>query len=189
MEKRKVRNWWFMSLNGLISILFGLLLLLFQKETLQLVVMYFGILIFIIGLGLLVVAIRNLKQDRSVLMIFFESVLSLTVGFILIIFPKSSIYILTTLIGIWAIIVGIIHLYMILKLNTLLSKKILPVINGLLSIGFGTVMLFNPIEWARLLVSLLGILSVAIGLLMIWFSFILRSIKVKEVPVDQDVKQ
>ena len=107
-----------MSLNGLISILFGLLLLLFQKETLQLVVMYFGILIFIIGLGLLVVAIRNLKQDRSVLMIFFESVLSLTVGFILIIFPKSSIYILTTLIGIWAIIVGIIHLYMILKLNT-----------------------------------------------------------------------
>ena len=65
MEKKRYSNWWFLALNGIIAILFGLLILLYTQEVIKTLVFYFGVVILLTGLALLGTAILNLKKREK----------------------------------------------------------------------------------------------------------------------------
>jgi uncharacterized membrane protein HdeD (DUF308 family) len=53
-------------------------------------------------------------------------------------------------------------------------------LNGLLTIGLGAVLLFNPFLWALFLVKIIGALAALFGILLIYFSLVLRKVKAVE---------
>ena len=57
METKSYKNRWFLAVNGVIAILFGLLLLLFTKEIILSVVFFAGLAIALGGLCFLFIAI------------------------------------------------------------------------------------------------------------------------------------
>jgi len=177
METKGKKNWWFLAVNGVIAILFGLLLLLFTQESIKALVIYFGIALMAGGVILLITAVHNIKQNKKAGMILFESIICIAIGLIMVLFPQDSLTFFLILIGVWAIIVGVVQLATLMNIKEGMANKNLLLFNGLLTIALGVILFFNPFEMARIMIILVGIFSILFGILMIYFGFVLKSLK------------
>src|SRR5512137_2599710 len=101
METRVYKNWWILAANGLIAVLFGLLLLGFTEAVIKTIVIWFGAIVLICGIGLVALAIRNVKKDKGSLVIILEAVITIAIGLVILIKPGDSLDLFLTLIGIW----------------------------------------------------------------------------------------
>jgi len=179
METRTYKNWWFLTTNGVISIVFGLLMVLCTPVFLEGVMLYFGILLLGTGVILLIASVNNLRKDRKAGMLVFQSIASITIGLIVIIAPKADVlrYFLL-LIGVWAIIVGIFQIALLVNVGKNLRNKNIILFNGLLTIALGIVLCFQPFMIADFLARVIGVLAILFGIVMIYLSFLLRKVSV-----------
>lgn len=176
MEAKRFKNWWFLAINGCIIALFGALILFFTQEVIKTILLYFGMVMLAGGAILLFAGINNIRRDKAGAMILVESIVALAIGIALIFFPESTVSLFLVMIGIWAIIIGIIQLVIIVNFKGEISNKNLLLLNGLLTIGLGAVLLFNPFQWAIILVKIIGALALLFGLLLVYFSLMLRRV-------------
>jgi uncharacterized membrane protein HdeD (DUF308 family) len=181
METTRFKNWWFLAVNGCIFTIFGLLILFFTQEFIKTILIYFGIVMLAGGAILLVAGINNIRRDKAGAMFLVESIVAIATGIALIFFPKSTVELFLIMIGIWAIIIGIIQLVILINIKKELKEKNLILLNGLLTIGLGVVLLFNPFQWALFLVKAIGLLAAVFGILLVYFSLVLRNVKNKVV--------
>jgi uncharacterized membrane protein HdeD (DUF308 family) len=177
METRVYKNWWILAANGVIAILFGLLLLGFTKEVISTIVIWFGVAVLLCGVLLVALAIRNIRKDKGSLMIILEAVLTIAIGLIIIIKPGDSLRLFLTLVGIWAVIIGIVQLVILINIKEAIRNKNVLLISSLVTLGLGLALILIPNLFAGFLVKLIGIISLALGILMIYFSFLLRGVK------------
>ena len=175
METKAYKYRWFLAVNGVIAILFGLLLLLFTKEIILSIVFFSGLAIALGGLCFLLVAIYYLKKDRNVGMLILQSIFSLVIGLGIIIFPDKSLHLFFLLLGVWAIIVGIFQLVILLNIKRNLSNKNFILFNGLLTIALGIVMILQKEEVPVFLTKLLGAFATLVGIVMVYLSVIIRN--------------
>jgi len=181
MKTKSYKNWWFLALNGLIAVFFGVLLAFFPQKVIETIVSLIGIGLLIVGAIQLIAGIYNIKKDKAAGMILTESILFLAMGLaLLIISIETAMKIIFILFGIWAIIIGIIQLVIIVNVKSPLSNKNLLLFNSLLTIIVGIIMFFKPLEWAAFLIVAIGIFIILFGILLVYFSFILRSVNTKE---------
>jgi len=179
METKRFKNWWFLAVNGLIFFIFGGLLLFLTKESILIMVNYFGILLLVCSAILLFIGINNIRKDKSAAMILIESIAGLAVGLALLLFPQPTLDLFLMLIGIWAIVIGIIQLVIIVNTKGNLANKNMLLLNGLLTIALGIFLLFKPFDWAIFMGKIIGICAALFGILLIYFSLVLRAIKSK----------
>ena len=177
MEKRRFNNWWFLAVNGCIFTLFGLLMLFFTPEFIKTLLLYFGIVMLIGGGIMLLAGINNIRRDKAGAMLLVESIMAIAIGFALIFFPEPSAALFLIMIGIWAIIIGIIQLVIMVNIKGEITNKNILLFNGLLTIALGVVLLFNPFLWALILVKIIGAFAALFGLLLVYFAFVLRKVK------------
>jgi uncharacterized membrane protein HdeD (DUF308 family) len=177
METRAYKNWWILAANGLIAVLFGLLLLGFTEDVIRKIVFYFGVIVLICGLALVALAIRNIKKDKGSLVIILEAVVTIAIGLIIVVQPSESLKLFLTLIGIWAVIIGIVQLVILINIKDALRNKNILLISALVTIGVGIALMFAPISFVLGILKVFGVVSCALGILMIYFSFVLRSVK------------
>lgn len=189
METKRFKNWWFLAINGFIFILFGLLLMFFAPETILTLVKFFGFFLLAGGVILLFVGINNIRKDKAAAMSLVEAIASGAIGLALIIFPQATLALFLLLIGIWAIIIGVIQMVIIVNIKGALANKNMHLINALLTIGLGILLLFNPFGWAVFMGILIGIFAALFGLLLLYFAFSIRKLT-GEVPtaINQGVK-
>ena len=174
METKPYKSRWFLAVNGVVAILFGLLLLLFTKEIILSIVVFTGLAIALGGLCFLLIAIYNLKKDKNVGMLILQSIFSLAIGLGIMIFSQESLNLFFLLLGIWAIIVGIFQLVILVNVKRNLSNKNFILINGLLTIALGIVMILKK-EWVPdFLTKLLGAFAILLGIVMVYLSMIIR---------------
>ncbi|MEI6433795.1 MAG: DUF308 domain-containing protein [Bacteroidota bacterium] len=177
MATKKFSNWWFLAVNGLIFTLFGILLLLLTQEAIKALLLYIGIGMFVVGGILLIAGIYNIRRNKSAAMILIEAIASIAIGIALVFFPQSSVALFLILTGIWAIIIGVIQLVIVVNVKETISSKNILLLNGLLTIGLGISLLFNPFQWALFLIKIIGVLAAVFGILLVYFAFALRSLK------------
>jgi uncharacterized membrane protein HdeD (DUF308 family) len=175
MQKRRFSNWWFLALNGGIFIFLGVLLLFFTMESILTMIKYFGIILLAGGAILLFLGINKIRRDKSAAIILMEAIASIAIGLALIFFSQPTLALFLMLIGIWAIIIGIIQLVIIVNIKGVLANKNLMLINGLLTIALGILLLFKPFDWAVFMGKIIGICSALFGILLVYFSFGLRT--------------
>ena len=180
MEKNGFKNWWFLAVSGLIFLIFGCLLLFFTREVIQTLVRYFGIVMLAAGAILLIAGIISIRKNRSAAMIMAEAIAGIAIGLALIFFTKDSIALFLMLTGIWAIVIGIIKLVIIVNIGGGLANKNLFLLSALLTITLGIALLFNPFEWANFMGKIIGLITTVAGLVLVYFSFVLRSLKKTE---------
>jgi uncharacterized membrane protein HdeD (DUF308 family) len=174
METKSFKNWWFLTFNGLIAIIFGLLLLLFTAEILKTAIFYFGVLVLITGILLLITTFYYFKKNKSATMVTIQSIASIATGLILIVFPQESLNLFFILIGIWAAIIGIIQLVILFLMRGRLTNWPVLLINGLLTILLGIIIFLHPFQVADTIGKLVGIFSIVFGITMIYLSFVIR---------------
>ena len=176
MEKKRYSNWWFLAMNGIIAILFGLLLLLFTKEAIETLVFYFGLIILFSGIAMLVTGIINLKKERKAGMLLFESIVTVAIGTIIMFFPQHSLQFFLIVIGVWAVILGVVQLIILVNFKGEMTGRNIFLFNGLLTLAIGIFLFFDPYSFAAFLVKVIGVFSLIFGAILIYLSFALRRI-------------
>ena len=175
MEEKKFKKWWVLAVNGLIALLLGILIISTPATTLIIIGKYFGLVILAGGLVLLFTAFYNIKKEKSYGLILIESVITIILGILILIYTRKTLEIFVILIGIWAIIIGISQLAILVDKNYSVSGKYLFLFNGLLTVVLGVFMLFNPFAMGQFFITLAGICAIIFGALLIFFAF-----KIKE---------
>ena len=177
METKRFKNWWFLAVNGCIFTLFGVLMLFFTQDFLKTMLLYFGMVMLAGGAVMLLAGINNIRRDKAGAMILVESIVAMAIGIALIFFPQASAAVFLIMIGIWAVIIGIIQLVIMVNIKGEIANKNLLLINGLLTIALGVILLFNPFQWALFLIKIIGAFAALFGILLVYFSFVLRKMK------------
>lgn len=174
MESKSITNFRMLGLNGIIAVVYGLLAIFVPSETLTVVIMYFGILIFIIGIAMLIGVYNNFRKKTAYGMDLLWTLITIIIGSLLIFRTDNVIFIFAILIGCWAILIGIAQLYLMSIVKGSPGGKNVLLVNGLISVVFGIIVLFNPFESAKFLLILSGILAFIIGVIMISLSISLK---------------
>jgi len=131
------------------------------------------------------------KKGQNMFFWLIEGIINLSLGIILIINPEWLAKFLLLLIGLWALILGIYQLYAGFINSKSIKNNVLLKINGLAAIVIGLVLLFRPDMVANFIIQLLGVISVLIGSIMMYFAFVLKkATKVQEAEiVDEPSKE
>ncbi len=160
-------RWGLLLTNGIIAILYGVLALFVPGPTLLTLVTYFGIVILLLGLSMLIGVIVNIRNRRPYGIDLTESLIIAGIGVLLTFYSKTSLEVFVIIIGSWAILLGAAQLFFAFKIHPGLSSKNTLLINGFISLLFGIILFFNPFEAATFLLVLSGILSLVIGTILI----------------------
>ena len=161
------KRWTLLAANGAIAIIFGVLAIFVPGPTLLTVVTYFGIVILLLGVAMLVGVISNIRNDLGYGADLAEAIVLMIIGILLSFYTRQSLKIFVIIIGSWAVLIGLLQLYFAFKVAPELNGKITLLINGGLTLIFGIILFFNPFRAAVFVLVLTGILAIAVGTILI----------------------
>jgi uncharacterized membrane protein HdeD (DUF308 family) len=172
----KQSNWLIFLINGIIGLIIGILLLFVPEDTILSLTRYFAILLIISGIVLLVVAIKNLRADQPYAVLLIEALAAILIGLLVLIYTKQSLEFFVILIGIWALIIGIVQMIISTRLRDKIRNHSLLMINGFLTAALGVLLFFNPFSSLIVLGYIVGILALLVGSLLIYFSIKIKGV-------------
>jgi uncharacterized membrane protein HdeD (DUF308 family) len=174
METKPMKSRWFLALNGIIAILFGLMMVIYTQDVIQTIVFYAGLLMTFGGVCFLFLSIYYLKKDKKAGMLVLQAIFSIAIGLGFMIFKENSLQMFFLLLGVWAIIIGIFQLVILINTKKNLSNKNFILFNGLLIIAFGILLIIEKNELPVILAKVLGVFLTLFGIIMIYLSFVIR---------------
>ncbi|HYX05402.1 MAG TPA: DUF308 domain-containing protein [Bacteroidales bacterium] len=168
-------DWQFKVIKGVLFILFGLLALFYPGATLVTLVKWFGIIILIGGILLLIGSgiFKGIKQIHNFVLA--EGILDILIGIAIIAYPRFVAGAVVVLFGIWALVSGILQLVSLNRLPAAFSGRGMILVNGIISVLLGLLMLFNPFGSGKALLVVLGVYALFHG-----FSTIYAAIKTSQ---------
>lgn len=172
-----LKNKWFLLMaNAAIAIIAGIVFLFVPEQTLATIGFAAGIIILLSGLFLVFGAFSYAKQGKNMFFWLIEGLINLSLGVILIVNPSWLLEFLLILIGLWALILGIFQLYTGFVHSKQIKNSTLLKINGLGALVIGLVLLFKPDMVASFIIQLLGVISILIGGVMMYFAFMMKKV-------------
>ena len=161
-EDQLKRMRWALGLSGVLSVVFGIVILVWPSISLFALVLLFGAFALVRGIFGLAAAISGpIKQGRDWLAV--SSVASIVVGVVVFFFTDMSALALLYVIGAYAITLGIITVGGAFWLPLDSGDRILLALAGLVSIVFGVVMFAKPDDGALVLLGLIAAYSLIVG--------------------------
>ncbi len=176
-NQKPFKNWWLLSLKGLLAIIFGIFALAMPGTTLITLMMYFGLVIIIGGIFLIVGAMSHKEHTRTWRNWLYEGILDIGIGIVIVLFPKFSIDIFIIILAIWAISVGFSQLFNAMNANKENKSRWLMFLNALIVIVFSIILFINPFEGAVAVTYLVGIFAIIFGLFITLYSINLKALK------------
>jgi uncharacterized membrane protein HdeD (DUF308 family) len=167
MKSNISKQWALLASNGVIAIVFGALAIFVPGPTLLTVVTYFGIVILLLGVAMLVGVISNIRNGLGYGADLAEAVVLMIIGILLAFYTQQSLKVFVIIIGSWAVLMGLLQLFFAFSLAPELNGKITLLINGGLTLIFGIILFFNPFQAAVFVLVLTGILAIAVGTILI----------------------
>ncbi|NPD47374.1 HdeD family acid-resistance protein [Lentimicrobium sp. S6] len=172
-----LKNKWFLLMaNAAIAIIAGIVFLFVPEQTLATIGFAAGIIILLSGLFLVFGAFSYAKQGKNMFFWLVEGLINLSLGVILIVNPSWLLEFLLILIGLWALILGIFQLYTGFAHSKQIKNATLLKINGLAALVIGLILLFKPDMVASFIIQLLGVISILIGGVMMYFAFMMKKV-------------
>jgi len=173
----KKSTWIVFFVNGMIALLFGLMMLFVAEATILKLVRVFGVVLFVAGLVMFYFSYRNMKGGKSYMIVMAEAIIAVLIGLIIAIAPGKSLNLFLTLVGIWAVIMGLLQIITTIRLRKKVSQHYLFSANGIITLVFGLLLIYSPMATLGSLITIIGILSVLAGVVMIYLGFKVKGIK------------
>ncbi len=89
----KKSNWITFLINGIIAVIFSIIALIIPDKVLV-IAQYFGLLIMIAGIILLVVSVKNIRNDQPYILLLTEAISAIIIGGIILFYTRQSLSIL-----------------------------------------------------------------------------------------------
>jgi len=168
-------EWWLIALRGLFAVIFGVLALAWPTQTATAIVMLVALFILIDGILSLVGAARRHEPTWGFGV--FEGIIGVVIGILALAMPQITAMVLVVLVGIWAIVTGILELLAAVRLRTELASEWLLGAAGVLSIVFGIAVFVAPSAGVVAISVIVGIYALLFGASLIVYGFRLRKIR------------
>jgi uncharacterized membrane protein HdeD (DUF308 family) len=166
-QLKRVR--WALGLSGLVSVLFGIAILVWPNISLFALVLLFGAYSLVRGVfGLAGSLSMPAMPGRGWLIL--SSLAGIAVGVIVFIWTNMSALALLYVIGAYAIIFGVITIAGAFRLPLDTGDKILVTLTGLISVVFGILMFAKPGDGALVLLALISAYALITGIAELTFA-------------------
>lgn len=164
-------------LRAVINIIFGALLVAFPGLSLLILAYAFAINVLIMGLFMIFEPAVDSQNKHAVLTIIF-GLLAVGAGIFVMSRPLVGIVVISYLIVAWALLYGLIDLFLGFKLTDSGEKDgWIFVIVGVLSIIFAIYLAFNPLEGSLALVWVVGLYAMVVGIALAYQAYKLKPSK------------
>ncbi len=172
MEKIHLdKYWWMIALRGFIAVIFGVLALAWPGLTMEVLVLWFGIYVFLDGIFAIISSYRAAVHHEKWWLMLLDGVLGVFVGIYAFVAPAAMILILTILIGAWALVTGIFEMAAAFSGPWGSTGKWTLGLAGFFSVLVGALLFWNPLSGALSIVILIGAYATAFGILLIIMGF------------------
>jgi uncharacterized membrane protein HdeD (DUF308 family) len=168
--REAARSWWLLLVGGLISMVFGVALLVWPERTLTTIAILLGIYLLIVGLLLICLLFFERPGSRAGLLL--RGVLAVVAGLIVIRHPGGSILVVAMAIGILLVVSGIIKL--VAATDAVAGRGWL-LLGAVVDLAIGVVLVAWPQFGVTSLAVLLGIVLILRGVVEAACAFVLRS--------------
>ena len=168
-----VRNWWALALRGAFAVLFGVAAFVLPGLTLALLLALFGAYALIDGVLAIVAGVKAAEHRERFGSLLWRGILGIAAGLAAFVFPGVTAVALTLVIGVWAIVTGVLEIVAAVHLHRAHGEWLL-LVNGVLSVVFGLVLVFAPGLGLLTLVWIVGGYAICFGLIMLTLALRLR---------------
>jgi uncharacterized membrane protein HdeD (DUF308 family) len=162
------------GLRGLLSIVFGLLALIWPEIAVEALVLLFGAYVLVDGVFAIISAIAGRQEHRQWWLVLVEGIAGIAFGVITIGWPSITALVLLLLIAGWAIVTGILEIVAAILLRKELRGEWLLILGGILSVALGVLLAIQPRAGVIVLAWLIGVYAILFGVLLIVLAFRLR---------------
>lgn len=169
MNTSLFKNWWALTIKGVLAIIFGLIIFLSPGIGAVALAYYFGFLVIFTGIFMIVGAFAHKSVNQNWGWWLFEGILDIILGIIVLVYPLMSIAVFILFIGVWAIFMGAAQV--ISFFTTSAGGKWLFLLSGVISTIFGVLLILNPLLGAISLTMLIGIFLLVYGIFAVMLSF------------------
>lgn len=171
------RNWWAVALRGVAAIIFGILTFVVPGITLAVLVLLFGGYAIVDGIFNLVAAARGRAGDgdQSRGWLVLEGLVSIAAGIVTFVWPGLTALALVYIIAAWAVVTGVLEIVAAVRLRRHIDNEWWLALGGVLSIGFGVLLMVAPGVGALALVFWIGAYAIVFGALLVGLAFRLRN--------------
>ncbi len=179
MRRAIRKTWWVPLIQGIASVIIGVLLLTNPATTLITIALFLGAFWFVGGIFDIIGAFTRRSEDRGWFWPLLAGIISIIAGLLLLSQPIAGAIILpftlAILIGAGAIVSGIFNIIWAIRARNEIQGEIWLILWGVISILLGIYVLANPGASAIALVLVIAILAIVGGIAMVISAFRLRS--------------
>lgn len=171
------QNWWAIALRGLVAVLFGIAAFTWPGITLWALVALFGAYALVDGIFAIIESFRRDVVGERWWALLFEGFVGIAIGVLTFFWPRLTAMGLLYLIAFWAIVTGVFEIITAIRLRHEIRGEWMMALIGVLSIALGLLMVAFPLAGALSVVLMIGAFVFATGVLMIALGFKLRSLR------------
>ena len=169
------RNWWTLLIRGLLAIAVGVIAFVRPELTVRALVLVFAVYAIVNGVMALIAAIRGAQRGERWGMLLLEGIAGVGAGAIALFWPGITLLALIALIAAWAVLSGVFEIAAAIRLRKEITGEWLLALAGIVTLGFGVLLVVFPSAGALALVLLVGLYAVLFGATLVALSFRLRS--------------
>jgi uncharacterized membrane protein HdeD (DUF308 family) len=171
------QNWWAIVLRGVLAVLFGIAAFMWPGITLWMLVAIFGAYALVDGIFAIIESFRRDVVGQRWWALLFEGLVGIAIGVLTFIWPGLTAMGLLYLIAFWAIVTGVFEIITAVRLRHEIRGEWMMALIGILSIALGFLMVAFPLAGALSVVLMIGAFVFATGALMIALGLKLRSLR------------
>jgi uncharacterized membrane protein HdeD (DUF308 family) len=171
------QRWWLFTLRGGLALLFGVMALVWPGITVLALVLLWGAYALVDGVTGLYLSFTQREwptADRVMQGVF--GAVGLVAGIVAIVWPGITAGALLILIALWSIVVGVLQIAAAIRMRKVITNEWFYVVTGALAVLLGIILLASPGAGALALIVTIGIFAIMWGVVLLLFSFRLRSL-------------
>ena len=164
-------HWSSLAIRGVCALAFGILSLMWPALSLTTLVLIWGVYALIDGALALIAGFR-----AKIWSLAFIGLVGVLAGIGAFVYPGMTALVLLYFIAAWAIVTGILAIYIAIHLRKELTGEWVLALAGVLSAVFGVLLITRPGAGAMAVVLLIASYAIAFGILMLMLAFKLRGL-------------
>ena len=176
LTQKLSHDWWHFAVRGVLTIVFGLVALIWPGVTQLALVLLFGAFVLADGITTVATSISARKYFKRWWALLLEGLTGIVIAAITFFWPTITGLALMYFIAGWAILTGIFEIAAALEFRKLIPGEWATFLMGLLSIIFGILMFVYPAAGALGIVWMIGFYAIFFGIMELVFAFRLRGL-------------
>lgn len=166
------RAWSLMLVRGIVSLIFGALIIFYPVLSLRLLIIFFAAYVLVWGLFNTFYALRDRQPHWKFMLL--EGIFGILIGAVMLMMPKLSAIMVLYVVAVWAVLSGIMQLAIAIKWRKHIQNDFWLGLAGILGILFGILIVVYPHDGILAIAWLFGVYVILAGIALIILGFKLR---------------